>query len=53
MATEYRCKRCGHWPEEHTKEGGCAGCDNGGQPLEVIDHEYEPDLNEPYVPDEE
>ena len=36
---EYRCE-CGHFEAEHTVEGGCAGCDAGGQPIERILHAY-------------
>jgi hypothetical protein len=42
----YRCQ-CGHFEEEHTETGGCAGCDAGGQPVEVIDHGYEADPEQP------
>ncbi len=34
---------CGHWPEEHSIEGGCAGCDAAGQGLASIEHDYKPD----------
>ena len=39
---EFRCK-CGHFVEEHSVEGGCAGCDAGGFDLAVIEHPYETD----------
>jgi len=51
MTIVYRCK-CGHFEEEHGGDG-CAGCDNGGQTLDVIAHEYDPDPERPEVLDEE
>jgi hypothetical protein len=31
---------CGHWFEEHSEEGGCAGCDAGGHSLVLIEHPF-------------
>ena len=39
---EYRCW-CGHFEAEHTFSGGCAGCDAGGKPTDIIEHNYEAD----------
>ena len=49
--TEYRCL-CGHFQEEHTTEGGCAGCDAGGRDLATIEHAYRPDWNWPVLSSE-
>lgn len=49
---EYRCKICGHWPEEHSDENGCAGCDAAGYSEQTILHRYEPDeLGDSWVQD--
>jgi len=45
---EYRC-RCGHFEAEHTLGVGCAGCDAGGKPVEIIEHDYEADPEWPEV----
>lgn len=43
----YRCV-CGHFKEEHTVEGGCAGCDNGGVASDAeIMHTYRADRGAP------
>ena len=42
----YRCW-CGHFEAEHTFSVGCAGCDAGGQPVDTIEHNYEPDTEWP------